>query len=303
MPADGHRVVVQGSGGIPPEPCAGLARCCELLAKQLAKMTEKKPAGVGDFAKDLTTLAGAATGISFIFYLFGFIIVNLRLLSLGIRSFNLADPTFLPAGIAFVAFALGPVALPLSLLLRVQMHPAGKFVWLVVLEAVGVGVGVAVFVAGGVGGLAEIERNGGFFRSAWLAFGWGPILLALAGAVVLGVAAIKKTADRANVIPSAAFLVVCFICVASSQWATRTYERGNSAFGGGRPANVVLVLKLAKDGGMSIPADLGLAGTGNVTTPVRLISENDKAVVVLNDSGQALSLDRALVAEIRYSPQ
>jgi hypothetical protein len=63
------------------------------------------------------------------------------------------------------------------------------------------------------------------------------------------------------------------------------------------------VLKLAKDGGMSIPADLGLAGTGNVTTPVRLISENDKAVVVLNDSGQALSLDRALVAEIRYSPQ
>jgi hypothetical protein len=286
----------------PPEPCAGLARCCELLANQLAEMGKQKPAGIGDFAKDVTTLAGAATGISFVFYLFGFIIVNLHLLSLGVRSFNLADPAFLPAGIAFVFFAIGPLLLFVYPLLQSKRSLLSRIIGLAFLYLPFVGAGCLMFVAGGAGGLAEIDAHGGFLGSTWSTFGWGAISAVSVGAIVLAWSS-STPSQRAPATPSAVFVGLVLLIVTLSQWSTRMYGSGNPAFGGGRPASVVLVLKLGKDGGVDTPGELGLAAVGNVTTPVRLITENDKTVVILNDSGQALSLDRSLVAEIRYSPR
>src|SRR5687768_7869442 len=82
-------------------------------SKENPKGIWKLPDDLSGIVSLLTSILAAITGLVSIFYAFGYIIVNQRLLSLGVRDFALGNPAYLSAGISFTVIHVICVVIPL----------------------------------------------------------------------------------------------------------------------------------------------------------------------------------------------
>ena len=295
------------------------------------KHEEEHPADFAGWARQLGkllgSLAGSVLGAASLFYVLGFVIVNLHLLSLGVRDFALDRLTYLAAGIAFLTLHVAMILLALFLRFALAVVLVGaaqevrgwrRFLalaayFLIVISLLGM---VLNYMAGAVSPQPALFRWG----YAVAVGGVVALLFNVAGQAFTD-PAVRAWARRAraqaageppppsgelhmplilNVAMAAGgvFLLVFALFFLLFFWGGLIYPNLSPAFGGGLPTPVQLVLANADD--VPVFDRVGIASSDLLTEQLRLVDMSDDGLIVLLNDGNAARLDRARIASILY---
>jgi hypothetical protein len=266
-----------------------------------------------DFSHRLEAGGKAAAGVlgavgasTFLFYLLGFVIVNLYLLSAGARDIELSKPAYLPAGIAFAVVlvtAVGGIYLLFSFLAdgvagwprriavagaALLLHLCLSFLFLVILyeEPLTQSAEQACSYHLGDSFLGRLGAYGGFL-----------IGLGILETLLLVVLVARPSGGRVLPRRTETVLLTCLPFVGLLllvTWGTDVYPTMNPALGGGRPTMIRLGVPEAhaREG---LEA-LGLPFDDQVSQPAGLVDQTEEnlLLILLGDDGNH---DKVLVPQ------
>lgn len=284
----------------------------------MARVHDDSPAPVPQenylarYGRAVVQITAALTALSFLFYAFGYVIVNLNFSILGVRAFGLVNAIYLPAGVAFVAVTVIPLLILLGvenyLLSRPHEWPWWPVVMPVILTIVYGGVLVlftALFLRPAVPA-ASVPAGSPTSMTDYGRFPLWAGLFALASFTAL--ALVRLRTDEPGemvgslVLPIIVTLALLFLLTLFS-WAKNIYPVGAPEVGGGRTVDVSLVL-LPPEGlsAAEFGQSLGLDMSGNVSERVRLLYEDAATITVLLPESTPLKVDGDNVLAVRYFP-
>lgn len=264
------------------------------------------------YGRAVVQIAAALTALSFLFYAFGYVIVNLNFSLLGVRAFGLVNAIYLPAGVAFVAVTLIPLLVLLGvenyLLSRPREGPWGAVLIPVILTIIYGGV-LVLFVALFLRPAVPAATVPAGSPTSMIDYGRFPLWAGLFGlASFAALALVRLRTDEPGemlgslVLPIVVTLALLFLLTLFS-WAKNIYPIGAPEVGGGRTVDVSLVL-LPPEGltAAEFGESLGLDVSGNVSERVRLIYEDAATITVLLPDNTPLKVDGDNVLAVRYFP-
>lgn len=278
--------------------------------------------------KTITSISTSLVGLSFVFYAIGFVIVNLYLLSLGARKFDLLNPAYFSAGITFVGINGASIVFSawftFLLYLQLKKNRSGidKFV---TYSSKSTGINILVTVSGILSGFS--------FWFIWLSFStsaeslnldWRQklsqvmyiiLLSVFSASVSLMIQYIIETREigvdrvladstlskKFRTWTTTAILIMLYIPFnLVTIWGQLYYPQINPAFGGGKPVTIELVAK--DDISQKSLETIGIKFTNGISESIKLVDDDEKAILIVLNNGNAVKISKDLLSNIIYLP-
>lgn len=279
--------------------------------------------------KTITSITASLAGLSFVFYALGFVIVNSHLISFGARKFDLLNPTYFSAGIVFVIVNSAAIAFPLWFTItqyirsklideetkRPPTYRFNRFDFFTVLPIVLTGATFFLIWTSLASNPEQASKNLSWLQIAYVVF--LSIFSASATAVIqyiietrnTGISKIFSNSDLlkgfSNWTSSAMVLLIFLSLTLVVMWGRYMYPQISPAFGGGQLINVEMV---AKDNDSQVSLEsLELKFTKGVSESVKLVDDDEKAILIVLSNGNAVRIPKELLSNVIYlkaqSPQ
>lgn len=253
----------------------------------------------------LKTVLGVITGSVSVFYTLGYIIVNLRLGSLGIHDYSLGNPAYLPAGILFsLVNALGivaPVFLGSMIWRDARLNVSQISTVASVLSLFGVGVVLAILYI--IGDFRWVSPFTGILREdsedgQWIGYALIIPSIVLLTSVTLGTR-FRNIQERGIFFYVLIIQLVVLFPIVISIWGRSIYPHIKASYGGGQTVTVQFVI--ADYNKADLFTQIGINfDSPNKTETLELVDDNGSTFIVLLANGQAVKIDKALVANMLY---
>ena len=256
-------------------------------------------------AQDIAALVGAVlaavAGSAFIFYAFGYMIVNTYLASYGVRVSELTNPAYIPAGLSFVLIGL---LLPASVIVVIwkamisgkRRSAKGELAFsLVIALLVGFLVGwltnIVLSIASGK------SNNPPSFVSTYALFaGFTSAIYVFTVYLIFS----RERTGKFNEFLSV-FLAAIFMLTALLYWSNTVYSHLAPGMGGGQTVEVRFSVSDPNDEQIFRAIGIGVDNQLHLTDPVYfLVDTNDGFLVLLKD-GSAARIDKKLITNFRYT--
>lgn len=279
--------------------------------------SEKKPKGFFDlsepFLKFITTILAAIAGISGLIYAFGFLVINIYLGSFGSREYSLSSMTYLSAGllfllfhlIVFIMFSAGNVIY--SAKEKDRERKSGYYellrsISITILSLLFIGpiFIIAITLVMPNTSLWELVSASPLYFLALVIF--GSMFGSMFGLVLVDGPTHSTTEKvsaglRIYLVIFLSATVLSLTLLTLSSWATKIYPLISPEYGGGFPAEVYITTKEEYANHFS---ELGMDINNNVIGPIRLQYDTDTVLLILQDDGSLLKVDKSLVSNILF---
>ncbi len=258
------------------------------------------------FAKAVAAVFSAIIGSAAIFYVIGFVIVNLYLASLGIRNLEFRKPEYLSAGISFLLANSLPIfvtgALEKVYYNTIFIFKKSEYIK----EILSIVLIIFIFIAVEMFFLKiitepEIVLKAGPAVTLKFLADYKIYMITLFFFVIYAKLFYLKNFRVNNnyVLAFSSYLIVNLLFLLVT-WSLTVYPRVQPAFGGGQPVKIQLLAKNQE--AVKIFKSSGIPFEDNLKTiNLKLVDENDNSIIVLSTSSGAIKLDRALISSIVYN--
>jgi hypothetical protein len=287
--------------------------------------TQASSLKIEDITKVITAISGAIAGLAFLFYAFGYIIVNSYLLGFGIHEFDILKPNYLSAGVTFVLANSIAIFTPVGLalvLLKILEPKSYKAISLFTLLGSILAAFFSLlfaslvlnFLAGGLQSNQGINLLASWKQYSLYSFSiiiftviLAPIAFLVVGSeespknIVKDSLSDKTTSMeffRAISKSSIFFLLASFFLITG--WSKDIYPQIGAEFGGGKPVTIQFVILDSKN--ESLFTDIGVKMSSNVSEQVKLIDENNSFITIVTSEGKAVRVTKSLIANIVFLP-
>lgn len=252
----------------------------------------------------ITKGLAAIAGVASLVYVLGFAIVNIHLASFGIFAFSLGRARYISAGILFslvhmlissIAFFAWPLAIPLLLPKLDGFFTKNPSVWRVMARdetklRLVLGILIIIVII-----ILSSEPSSDLFL--------GPLVIFEVLFFMSFTGWYLRLTQVMTLVPTfeiGAFVGLLLITLIA--WSSGVYPNISSAYGGGAPVKVQLVISDAKNANLF--TEIGFDVKNGVTSPVDLLDNSGDTLIVLlsDDKGEkyAVELEKSLVANIVY---
>lgn len=277
--------------------------------------------------KTISSVSASLVGLSFVFYAIGFVIVNLYLMSLGTRKFDLLNPAYFSAGIMFVAVNFVSIALSVwftylgYLQLKKYSADTDKFITysskpngtniLLITSIVLSGfvfVVVWLFVSSSSQFLNldfqhKVSQIGYIIQLSIFSASISVIIQYIVETREIGVSEVLSTPalfKKFRMWTSIAILLMIYLPFnLVITWGQSLYPQISPAFGGGQPITIKLVAK--DDVSEKSLKAIGIVFTNGVSEPIKLI-DDDESAILISYNGNAVKISKELLSNIIYLP-
>lgn len=237
----------------------------------------------------LATVAGTVS----LFYVFGFIIVNLYLSSYGVREFALARTTYITSGTVFLIFHfLIFVPVPLSLLgafVGRRSRAVVLFFMTFGLYMVFLVIIFSYLINRKI--LTPDQQNTVLLLEFFYAFFAG---------IVAAFASVSRIPQSRGPLIFLVGLSPTFILIFIVMWAQSVYPLIIPAFGGGQPVTIQFSISDVEQ--VDSFDEIGIEINNKVTEPVGLIDDTGQALLVLLKNGKVAKIDKSIITNVVYHP-
>lgn len=277
--------------------------------------------------KTITSITASLAGLSFVFYALGFVIVNSHLISFGARKFDLLNPAYFSAGIVFIVVNSAAMAFPLWFTITLYMRSklikkenkqsannSSKGIDLFTITSIVLTAAIFSLIWANLGSTTDQSAyaNAGWKQMGWQ-IGYVAFLSILSASVTTIIQNIIETQETgfSNVLSNSELLkkfsmwtssaIVIIIFLSSTlvvMWGRYMYPQISPAFGGGQLINVQLV---AKDSNSQVSLEsLELKFTKGVSESVKLVDDDENAILIVLSNGNAVRIPKELLSNIIY---
>lgn len=250
---------------------------------------------------------GVVTGSVSLFYVFGYIIVNLRLLNIGVRDFALGNPTYLAAGISFMVFITVFIIIPTwagcDLKKRDEkIKPNSEDSLKIRLLGI-IFYNMFIPLLSAFSSVMVIEqisstRDNNFFIWSFVLV----LFIVTVGIVIFdrfnGPLEVNHKQIPVYWLMSLIFTILVLFILWVLTWSNYIYPQIKAGFGGGQPVTVQLVI--SDDKNATLFTQIGIAINKNTTEPIQLLDDTGTTLIVVLSNGNAARIDKSLIANILY---
>jgi preprotein translocase subunit Sss1 len=298
----------------------------KIYERKAEKPTQEAYSNTMEIIKLVTALFGAVAAITSIFYVLGFIIVNLHLSSYGIRDFAFDRPNYISSGILFVFFHSISLGVPITffsylsqpLFLSRRQRDLNYYVLqfckiFVICASIATvyfgSINLLDTFSGKISPLVITPIDWGFQLRIWegpfrnyslFLTGIGMASLYFITQMRTRTEEISETTRKRNyqIIPYGILASLFGIIFLLANWAVNIHPFLLPAFGGGKPAITRLIITDSEKTDMF--TQIGIPVNGLVTDPVNLVDETSKSITIILPDGNAVRIDRSLITNILY---
>ena len=244
--------------------------------------------GFENFIKSVSNILSGVIGLAALFYLPGFIILNLYLSSYGVRDFTLARVTYLLVGSTFVVFHIIPFLL-LPLTKSKKVDHAGYILLYVICTIL---LGLLLYQSLGALETIYFSNPSGFYPKK---------LGSLGIIIVISILIFFQRWVNGHILEYIIWVLTSFILItALIVWSRVIYPDINPAFSGGQLVKIRVVTDNADKA--YVITKTGLDVVDCISSPVGLIDDTGERLIILLQDGSVVNLDKALISNIKYVP-